>query len=46
MELAALAIVEINPPDGKIWPTNSGKMYVSPAASDLAFTIKLLLSGV
>lgn len=28
-EVAALAIVEIKPPDSKAWPTNSGQVYVS-----------------
>lgn len=44
--LAVPAIVEINPPDGKMWPTSSGKMYVSDAAKDLALTIKLSLLAV
>ena len=46
MALAVPAIVEINPPDGNIWPTSSGKMYVSDAAKDLALTIKLSLLAV
>lgn len=46
MALAVPAIVEINPPDGKMWPTSSGKMYVSDAAKDLALTIKLSLLAV
>jgi hypothetical protein len=46
MALAVPAIVDINPPDGNIWPTSSGKMYVSDAAKDLALTIKLSLLAV
>lgn len=43
MALAVPAIVEINPPEGKICPTSSGKRYVSDAAKVRCLTIKLLL---
>ena len=46
MALAVPAIVEINPPEGKICPTSSGKIYVSDAAKDLFLTIKLSLLAV
>ena len=46
MALAVPAIVEINPPDGKMWPTSSGKMYVSDAAKVRNLTIKLLSLAV
>jgi len=46
MALAVPAIVDINPPEGKICPTSSGKIYVSDAAKDLFLTIKLLLLAV
>jgi hypothetical protein len=46
MALAVPAIVEINPPEGKICPTSSGKRYVSDAAKVRCLTIKLLLLAV
>ena len=44
--LAALAIVEMYAVVGKIWPTNSGKVYVSEAARLLLLLIKFWLPGV
>ena len=46
MALAVPAIVEINPPEGKICPTSSGKIYVSDAAKDLFLMIKLWFPAV
>ena len=46
MALAVPAIVEINPPDGNIWPTSSGKIYVSDAAKVRCLMIKLSLLAV
>jgi hypothetical protein len=40
---AALATVEIDPPEANAAPTISGNVYVSPACSVLVLTIKLSL---
>ena len=44
--LAALAIVEMYAVVGRIWPTSSGKVYVSEAARLLVLVIKFWLPGV
>ena len=46
MALAALAIVEMYAVVGSIWPTSSGKVYVSEAARLLLLLIKFWLPGV
>jgi hypothetical protein len=46
MALAALATAETKSDVCKIWPTNSGNVYVSAAARLLVLVIKFLLAGV
>ena len=46
MAVAALAMVDMNPPGAKIWPTISGNVYVSAGCSDLVLTIKFWLPAV
>jgi hypothetical protein len=40
-ELAALAMVEMNPPDSSVCPTNSGHRYVSDGTIERVFRIRL-----
>jgi hypothetical protein len=40
MAVAAEASVEIYPPGAKMWPTSSGKVYVSDGSRVLALTIR------
>ena len=41
-EVAAPAKVEMNPPDSKVWPINSGHRYVSDGTMVLVLMMRLL----
>ena len=46
IDVAALAMVDMNPPGANVCPTISGNVYVSAGCSDLVLTIKFWLPAV